>query len=87
MVVGMIIRRILTAGMARSTVALVFEDDLPKKKSDLVAELAREDLDRLSIAELDARIAALEAEVERTRRKRAGAADFRNAADALFRKG
>jgi uncharacterized small protein (DUF1192 family) len=65
----------------------MFEDDLPKKKSDPVAELAREDLDRLSIAELDARIAALEAELARTRAKRAGAADFRSAADALFRKG
>jgi uncharacterized small protein (DUF1192 family) len=65
----------------------MFEDDLPRKKTDLVAELAREDLDRLSIAELDARIAALEAEVERTREKRAGAADFRSAADALFKKG
>jgi uncharacterized small protein (DUF1192 family) len=65
----------------------MFEDDLPTKKTDLLADLAREDLDRLSIAELDARIAALEAEVERTRKKRAGAADFRSAADALFKKG
>lgn len=65
----------------------MFEDDLPKKKTDLVTELAREDLDRLSIAELDTRIAALEAEVERTRKKRAGAADFRSAADALFKRG
>ena len=65
----------------------MFEDDLPRKKTDTLAELAREDLDRLSIADLDARIAALEAELERTRKKRAGAADFRSAADALFRKG
>ncbi len=65
----------------------MFEDDLPKKKTDLLAELTREDLDRLSIAELDARIAALEAELARTRTKRAGAADFRSAADALFKKG
>lgn len=65
----------------------MFEDDLPRKKSDLLADLAREDLDRLSIADLDERIAALEAELARTRTKRAGAADFRSAADALFRKG
>ncbi|WP_164156985.1 DUF1192 family protein [Sandarakinorhabdus rubra] len=63
------------------------ESDLPRKKVDLSAELAREDLDHLSIAELDARIAALEAELARTRAKRSGAAAFRNAADALFRKG
>ncbi|WP_310496991.1 DUF1192 domain-containing protein [Sandarakinorhabdus sp.] len=62
------------------------EADLPKKKTDLLAELAREDLDRLSIAELDDRIAALEAEAARSRAKRAGAAQFRSAADALFKK-
>jgi len=52
-----------------------------------LADMAREDLDRLSIAELDDRIVALESELERTRRKRTGAADFRSAADSLFRKG
>ena len=62
------------------------EADLPKKKSDLLAELGREDLDRLSIAELDERIAALEAELVRTRTKRQGAASFRAAADSLFKK-
>jgi uncharacterized small protein (DUF1192 family) len=62
------------------------EADLPKKKSDSLADLAREDLDRLSIADLDARIAALEAELARTRNKRDGAALFRAAADSLFRK-
>jgi uncharacterized small protein (DUF1192 family) len=62
------------------------EADLPKKKSDLLAELAREDLDRLSIAELDERIAALEAETARTRTKREGAAAFRQSAEALFKR-
>jgi uncharacterized small protein (DUF1192 family) len=64
----------------------MFDDDLPKKKSEPLAELAREDLDRLSIAELDERIAALEAETARTRTKREGAASFRAAADSLFKK-
>jgi uncharacterized small protein (DUF1192 family) len=62
------------------------EADLPRKKSDLLADLGREDLDRLSIAELDERIAALEAELVRTRTKREGAASFRAAADSLFKK-
>jgi uncharacterized small protein (DUF1192 family) len=62
------------------------EADLPKRKSDLLAELGREDLDRLSIADLDDRIAALEAELVRTRTKREGAASFRAAADSLFKK-
>jgi uncharacterized small protein (DUF1192 family) len=62
------------------------ESDLPRRKSDLLADLAREDLDKLSIAELDERIAALEAELVRARAKREGAAVFRAAADSLFKK-
>ena len=62
------------------------EPDLPKRKSDLLADLAREDLDKLSIAELDDRITALTVEVARTRAKREGAASFRAAADNLFKK-
>ena len=62
------------------------EPDLPRRKSDLLAELAREDLDKLSIAELDDRIAGLEAEIARSRAKREGAVTFRVAADSLFRK-
>ena len=62
------------------------EPDLPRRKSDLLADLAREDLDKLSIAELDDRIAGLEAELVRARAKREGAAVFRAAADSLFKK-
>jgi uncharacterized small protein (DUF1192 family) len=65
----------------------MFDDaDLPRRKADLLADLAREDLDKLSIAELDDRIAALETEIARARAKRDGAASFRAAADSLFRK-
>jgi uncharacterized small protein (DUF1192 family) len=64
----------------------MFDEDLPRKKSDSLAELAREDLDRLSIADLDDRIAALEAELARAKAKRDGAARFRAAADSLFKK-
>ena len=62
------------------------EADLPKKKSELLADLAREDLDRLSIADLDDRIAGLETELVRTRAKREAAARFRDVADSLFKK-
>jgi uncharacterized small protein (DUF1192 family) len=62
------------------------EADLPRRKSDLLADLAREDLDKLSIAELDERIAGLEAELIRARSKRESAAAFRAAADSLFKK-
>lgn len=64
----------------------MFDEELPRKKSDLLADLAREDLDKLSIAELDDRIAALKAEVARSVAKRDGAAKFRAAADGLFKK-
>jgi uncharacterized small protein (DUF1192 family) len=66
--------------------AMFDEPDLPRRKSDLLADLAREDLDKLSIAELDERIAGLEAELVRARAKREGAAAFRAAADSLFKK-
>jgi uncharacterized small protein (DUF1192 family) len=62
------------------------ETDLPRRRTDLLTDLAREDLDKLSIAELDDRIAALEAELARSRAKREGAASFRAAADSLFKK-
>ncbi len=64
----------------------MFDDDLPRPKSDLLADLMREDLDKLSIAELDDRIAVLDAEAARARAKRAGAAAFRSAADGLFKR-
>jgi uncharacterized small protein (DUF1192 family) len=62
------------------------DEDLPRRPDDPLALLAREDLDRLSLAELDARIAALEAEAARTRAKRDGAGAFRAAADSLFKR-
>ena len=62
------------------------EPDAPRRKSDALADMARTDLDTLSIAELDDRIVALEAELVRSRAKRAGAAQFRAAADGLFKK-
>lgn len=62
------------------------EADLPRRRTDTLAELAREDLDKLSIAELDERITALEAEIARVKAKRDGAASFRAAADSLFKK-
>jgi len=62
------------------------EDPSPVRTGSPLAEFAREDLDRLSVAELDARIAALETETARTRAQRTAAASTRAAADALFRR-
>ena len=73
--------------MRGSTILTMFDEpDLPRRKSDSLAELAREDLDKLSVAELDDRIEALGAELARSRAKRDAAERFRAAADGLFRK-
>lgn len=62
-------------------------DDIPPRRSDdPVAMLARQDLDPLSIDELGARIAALEAEIARVRAHRDRAGGHRASADALFRR-
>ncbi|MFQ3595588.1 MAG: DUF1192 domain-containing protein [Sphingomonadaceae bacterium] len=62
------------------------DDMLPTRPDDPLRLLARQDLDPLSVAELDARIAALEAEIARTRARREKASAFRSAADSLFRR-
>jgi uncharacterized small protein (DUF1192 family) len=62
------------------------EDFLPRRKDDVLAQLAREDLDPLSVAELHARIGALEAEVARCRSHVERATTHRTSADALFRR-
>ncbi len=75
-----------TAAAAITLRGMFDETDLPRRRTDLLAELGREDLDKLSIAELDERLAALEAEIARVKAKRDGAASFRAAADSLFKK-
>ncbi len=62
-------------------------DDLPQRRpGHSVDLLAKDDLDRLSVTELEARIVTLEAELVRTRAKLDGATKFRSAADGLFRR-
>lgn len=58
----------------------------PDKPKDPLALLARQDLDPLSVEELEERIAALEAEIVRVKSKVAAAVDHRASADALFKK-
>ncbi len=62
------------------------DDDLPRRADDVLVVLARQDLDPLSVEELHARIAGLEAEIVRTRRKIEGAVNHRATADALFKR-
>jgi len=62
-------------------------DDIapPPRAGDPVTLLARQDLDPLSVAECDARIAALEAEIARTMSRRDKAVHHRASADAIFK--
>lgn len=64
------------------------EDDRPRRSGDAANKLAKEDLGPYSQAELDERIALLEAEIMRVKQHRQQAAAHRDAAEALFgRKG
>ena len=61
------------------------EDAVPRP-GDLLADLIRQDLDPLSVAELEARITALAGEIARCRRRIEHSIDHRASADQLFRK-
>ena len=61
------------------------DDDRPAARKDAASELARENLDPYSREELGARIAMLEAEIERVKAHRQKSDAHRLAAEALFR--
>ena len=61
------------------------DENLPLRRDDPLAILIRQDLDPLSVAELDVRIAALKSEIIRCEGKVAFASRHRNVADALFK--
>jgi uncharacterized small protein (DUF1192 family) len=62
------------------------DENLPRRKDDLVAQLAKQDLDPFSVDELEERIALLEAEIERSRTKMQRAVNHRASANALFKR-
>ena len=61
-------------------------DDIapPPRADDPLTQAVKQDLDPYSVAELDARIALLDAEIIRTRAHRDRAVNHRASADALF---
>jgi len=63
------------------------DDDLPRRRDDILVALTRQSLDPLSVAELDDRIAVLASEIERVKAHKAAAGGFKASAEALFRKG
>ena len=58
----------------------------PDKPDDPLVLLGKQDLDPLSVDELEARIALLEAEIARVKAKLSTAVAFRSSADDLFKK-
>jgi uncharacterized small protein (DUF1192 family) len=67
--------------------AMDIEDLFPNKPGDPLTELARQDLDPLSVDELHARIAALNEEIARVETHITRVTAHRSAAEELFRKG
>lgn len=63
-------------------------DDIapPPRAGDPASLLAKQDLDPLSVAELDARIVLLETEIIRSKARRDKAVNHRASADSIFRK-
>lgn len=57
-----------------------------KSPGDPLTLLVRQDLDPLSVEELEARIAALEGEINRVKTRLAGAAGHRASAEAIFKR-
>ena len=58
----------------------------PDKPDDPLTLLTKQDLDPLSVDELNARILILEAEIARVKKKLESSVNFRASADSLFRK-
>ena len=61
------------------------DENLPLRRDDPLASLVRQDLDPLSVAELEERVTALKSEIVRCEGKIAFATRHRSAADALFK--
>lgn len=62
------------------------DENLPLRRDDPLANLVKQDIDALSVAELELRIAALRSEIMRCEGKIAFASQHRSVADALFKK-
>ncbi|RZM27043.1 MAG: DUF1192 domain-containing protein [Sphingomonas sp.] len=61
-------------------------DDTLSRPDDLLDALVRQDLDPLSVAELDARITVLQGEIARCQLKKERAVNHRATADELFKR-
>jgi uncharacterized small protein (DUF1192 family) len=75
--------------LAASTVndsAVDLDELFPSKPDDPLVALAKQDLDPMSIEELEARVEALNVEIARVENHMKRAQDHRSAAEELFKK-
>ncbi len=79
-------RRLTGAPEKGESARMDLEDLCPSKPDDPLTLLTRQDLDPLSVDELQERIRLLEAEIERVRAKIDAAVNHRASAEALFKK-
>ena len=78
---------LLTCAARRPIPRVMDLDELfPDKPDDPLTLLTKQDLDPLSVDELHARIAILEAEIARVKAKLENAVNFRSTADELFKR-
>jgi uncharacterized small protein (DUF1192 family) len=63
-----------------------WDELLPNKPEDPLVQLGKQDLDPLSVEDLQDRIEALEAEINRVKAKLESSVNFRETAESLFKK-
>ena len=73
-------------GASVNFAAMDLDELFPDKPDDPLKLLTKQDLDPLSVDELQARIALLEGEIARVKAKLENAVNFRSTADELFKK-
>ncbi|WP_422785772.1 DUF1192 domain-containing protein [Rhizorhabdus argentea] len=71
---------------AVNAVSMEPDDLFAKRPDDPVKQLIRQDIDHLSVDELEARIAALDTEITRCRAKIKKAVNHRATAESLFKR-
>ena len=83
----MLQRGVLTGwAKGQSFSAMDLDDILPRSSGDPLAALVRQDLDPLSVDELHARIAALQAEIARCQARIGTAVNHKASAEGLFKR-
>jgi uncharacterized small protein (DUF1192 family) len=74
------------AGLSVNFPAMDMDEIFAKRPGDPLALLVKQDLDPLSVTELEERVAVLEAEIVRVTAKLEGAVNHKASADALFKR-